>query len=371
MVAKHAMRRSRLRPRLAIIGVSIIALGGGVAALHALRSTVSSVASTTTTAPPVTTTTLPISIAAVGDTELGNSPNVPTNPTSQLAPMKRLLSAAITFGNLEGTLTNATNSKCGAPSSSCYAFRTPPSFAEAYRRAGFTVLNSANNHSFDFGSQGLADTSAALRAAGIVQAGLPGQIGYVHRKGVTVAFVDFAPYYLTNNLLVPSQLTSLVAIAKRHAAIVVVYMHSGAEGTTADHVTRTSEYYYGENRGNPYAFAHAAIDAGANLVLGSGPHVWRGMEWYRGRLIVYSMGDFTNFGNFASVGDLAITGVVHVELSSTGRFLSGSLAPALMEPGGLVVPDPTHQLWGFVNALSRTDFHNQAALVDGAGRIIP
>ena len=66
---------------------------------------------------------------------------------------------------------------------------------------GFTVLNSANNHSHDFGEQGLLDTSAALKAAGIAQTGLPGQIAIVHDGATSVAFIGFAPYTNTNNLL--------------------------------------------------------------------------------------------------------------------------------------------------------------------------
>lgn len=310
-----------------------------------------------------------VTLSAVGDTDLGNTPQLPANPSAYFVPVKAALAANIVFGNLEGTMTNGGESKCGVSSSECYAFRVPPCFAQAYKNTGFTVLNSANNHSYDFGAVGQADTTAALRAVGIVQAGLPGQIGIVHVRGVSVAFVDFAPYYLTNNMLVPNQESQLIARAKREAKVVVVYMHSGAEGTTADHVTRRYEYYYGENRGNPYAFAHAAIDDGADLVIASGPHVLRGMQWYKGRLIAYSLGDFTNYDAFASVGDLSLSAVLHVTMNVRGVIEAASVVPIVIRPGGRALVDPTHAAWAFMNQLSREDFGSSAALIGALGRV--
>jgi hypothetical protein len=142
-----------------------------------------------------------ITISAVGDTMLGNTPVLPPDPMTYLQPVEGALRAPIVFGNLEGTLTSATTSKCGAGSTDCFAFQNPPTFAPILKAAGFTVVNSANNHSHDFGAQGVADTTAALQGAGIVQAGLPGQIGLVTEGTTKVAFVDFAPYTDTNNLL--------------------------------------------------------------------------------------------------------------------------------------------------------------------------
>ena len=374
MTGRHRRPSSR-RPLLA--GVSLLVLVAGAAVywgvvVHHQAVVAPTTSTTSTTVAPATTTTVPartISFAAVGDTDLGNTPSLPAVPANEFAPVKALLKADITFGNLEGTMTTATTSKCGSNSSDCYAFRVPPSYAQVYRAAGFRVLNSANNHSYDFGAAGVAQTSAALRAAGIVQAGLPGQIGYVESHGIKVAFVDLAPYYLTNNFLVPSEVTSLIRTAHQHAQLVVVYLHAGAEGEAADHVTRESEFYYGENRGNPYVTAHQAIDDGADLVLASGPHVWRGMQWYRGHLIVYSMGDFTNYDAFSSSGDLALSGVVHVTLTASGHFVRGWVDPVVIQQGGLAVPDPTHALWSFVNGLSRSDFGTSAALLTSHGAI--
>jgi hypothetical protein len=93
------------------------------------------------------------------------------------------------------------------------------------------------------------------------------------------------------------------------------------------------------------------------------------MQWYRGHLIVYSMGDFTNYEAFSSSGDLALSGVVHVTITSTGSFVRGWVDPVVIEQGGLAVPDPHHALWSFVNGLSTADFMTSAALLSSTGAI--
>ncbi|HEV3267193.1 MAG TPA: CapA family protein [Acidimicrobiales bacterium] len=326
---------------------------------------------TTTTSVPVTTTLAPtVTLSAVGDSELGNTPHLPGNPNAYFNPVRAALAAPIVFGNLEGTFTDATTSKCNAKSTQCYAFRVPPSYARVYANAGFTVLNSANNHSDDFGAAGLASTTAALRGAGIAQAGLPGQIGLVRDGTLRVAFVDFAPYVLTNDMLNFSSARQLIRRAKSMANVVVVYMHAGAEGSGADHVTRSTEYFVGENRGNPFAFAHAAIDDGADLVIASGPHVLRGMEWYRGHLIDYSLGNFTNYDDFSSGGDLTLSGILRVTLGATGGFVSGRFTSVVLRLSGQAFVDPTRAAASFVNQLSRTDFGSNAAVIARDGAIV-
>lgn len=311
-----------------------------------------------------------VRIAAVGDMELGNSPQLPSDPRAYLQPITHALAAPIVFGNLEGTLTDSAHSKCVPNGTSCYTFRVPTSYAAVYRSAGFTVLNSANNHAYDFGQQGVIDTSAALRAAGIVQAGLPGQIGVVIEGGVKVAFVDFAPYYNTNDMLDFPAAARLIARAHQLANVVVVYMHAGAEGASADHVTRQSESFYGENRGNPYAFAHAAINDGADLVIASGPHVLRGMEWFKGHLIDYSLGDFANYYDFSAAGVLDLSAILHVTLDANGGFVSGTFTSVRLSTSGQPSVDPTNASSTFVNELSRADFGANAALIGAGGAIL-
>lgn len=364
------MRRPRRGVALGAVLVVGAGLGAGVTLSHDATTT-TTVA--TTTLAPSTTTTVPASVtlSAVGDMELGDTPQLPPDPSTYLTPVRAALAAPIVFGNLEGTITNgSSDSKCGPTSTECFAFRVPVSYAALYRAAGFTVLNSANNHSHDFGEAGVVSTSAALRAVGIAQAGLPGQIAVVREGSVRVAFVDFAPYANTNDMLNAASAEALIRHAHALADVVVVYMHAGAEGSGALHVTRATEYFVGEDRGNPYAFAHLAIDAGADLVIGSGPHVLRGMEYYRGHLIAYSLGDFANYYDFSGSGPLAISAILRVTLSATGGFVSAHLTSVALSASGQPHVDPTGAAVRFVNALSRADFASAAALVRPNGSLV-
>lgn len=386
MSPEHARRRRQTSSRTyfwrrLVVGVSALVVIGATAfavvwlAAPAHQGGGSHAGGTSTTvhsAHAVTTTTqalTPVTMSAVGDTDLGNTPVLPPDPTAYLEPVKAALQGPIVFANLEGTLTDATTSKCSPTSTECFAFRSPTSDAQVLKTIGFTVINSANNHSHDFGSQGLADTTAALQGAGLVQAGLPGQIGIVSDGTTKVAFVDFAPYPNTNNLLDLPTAKSLIIQAKSEANVVVVYMHAGAEGSAADHVTGSEETYVGEDRGNAKAFAHAAIDDGASLVIASGPHVLRGMEEYNGHLIAYSLGNFCGYQNFATGGTLSLSGILTVTMTGNGVFTGGHFTSLLLEGVGQPTVDPSGEAAHFVNGLSSADFGAAAVNILPSGEI--
>jgi hypothetical protein len=313
-----------------------------------------------------------VTFAAVGDTMLGNSPELPAEPGSYLAAVKGQLRGDVVFGNLEGTLTDVSSSpKCGGPSGGdCFAFRTPPSYARHLASAGFTVMNDANNHSYDFGAAGLDQTIAALHGAGIAQTGLPGQITVVKAGGEKVAFVGFAPYSLTASLLDLPAARTLIRRAARRAKLVVVAIHAGAEGTDAQHVSGSEEHYLGEDRGNPRRFARMAVRSGADLVLGSGPHVLRGMEIFRDRLIAYSLGNFSGFHNFDTAGVLGASAILHVALEPDGAFRSGRIASVRLIDAGRPVPDPSGEGARLIRRLSREDLGDGAVRIGGKGRIL-
>jgi poly-gamma-glutamate capsule biosynthesis protein CapA/YwtB (metallophosphatase superfamily) len=314
-----------------------------------------------------------ISFAAVGDTMLGNTPELPSDPGSYLDHVKGQLTGDVVFGNLEGTLTDVSDSpKCGGESDAgtCYAFRTPPSYARYLAGAGFTVMNNANNHSYDFGPAGLEQTIAALHKAGIAQDGLPGKVTVVEAGGERVAFVGFAPYAQTASLLDLEAARRLIRYAARRSSIVVVAIHAGAEGSDAQHVTGSEETYLGEDRGNPEAFAKMAIRAGADLVFGSGPHVLRGMEIYRERLIAYSLGNFSGFHNFTTEGVLGATAVLHVTVDRDGAFRSGRITSVRLIEAGQPVLDPSDEGADLIRELSREDLGKGAVRIGGDGRIL-
>jgi poly-gamma-glutamate capsule biosynthesis protein CapA/YwtB (metallophosphatase superfamily) len=286
----------------------------------------------------------------------------PDNGRGSLAAVVGTLERAdLTFGNLEETMSTASGSKCGAGSSNCYAFQAPPSYSGLLRSAGFDVMNMANNHAFDFGPTGRAQTIAALTRARLASTGAPGQITVLEANGTRVAFLGFAPYPWAARIERIPQAVALVRRAATRADLVVVAIHAGAEGSTATHVPHGTEYFLGENRGNSRAFAHAVVNAGADLVVGSGPHVLRGIEQYHGHLIAYSLGNFAGFKNFTLGGTLSLSGILRVALDPDGSWRSARLIPVALRGAGLPALDPSNASVRLVAQLSREDFGANAA----------
>ncbi|MDX6555166.1 MAG: hypothetical protein QOD86_1361 [Miltoncostaeaceae bacterium] len=318
--------------------------------------------------PRRSTATAPVSIAAVGDIMMGSSDHgLPSDGgAGSFTSVTGLLGADILMGNLEGPLTDATGgSKCGADSTSCFAFRTPPSYVANLKSAGFDVMNVANNHAFDFGPEGLADTLAALRGAGIAETGSVGTEAVLDRGGTRVVFLGFAPYPWADPLLEPDRAAARVREAAAKADVVVVTMHAGAEGSDATHVPEGPESFLGEQRGDSRAFARAVIDAGADLVIGHGPHVLRGMELYKGRLVAYSLGNFLGYEAFSLSGALSTSAVLRVRVAADGRFLDGTLKPVQLVGAGR--PAPGGNAVAMVDALSAEDFGARAVRLSPEG----
>jgi hypothetical protein len=307
----------------------------------------------------------------VGDIAFSARQGLPRGgPLSVLGGVRRYLGGAdLTTGNLEGTLGSGGPSKCSRNGGNCFAFQAPASYARPLRKAGFGLFNVANNHSRDFGTSGISQTMRALAAAGIAHTGLAGEIRVLPVGGRRVAFLGFAPYPWTSPLTDIPAARRMIAAAARRAKIVVVFIHAGAEGAGALHVPHGTEHAFGENRGAARAFAHAAIGAGADVVLGSGPHVLRGMECYKRRLIAYSLGDFVGYRTLSISGVLALSGVLRVRLGATGALLGGRLFPVRLSPPGVPHPDRSGASIRLVRSLSRADFGARACRVSRAGAI--
>jgi poly-gamma-glutamate capsule biosynthesis protein CapA/YwtB (metallophosphatase superfamily) len=314
----------------------------------------------------------PVTLQWVGDIALSTQRGLPPGGLARaLEPVSpQLHDAQLTLGNLEGTLSTGGTSKCGPGSiggGTCFAFQAPPSTAQQLRRLSFGLVNQANNHSEDYGPSGRAQTLNALRAAGIAQTGLPGEITRLTVGGVRVAFLGFAPYSYDANLLDIPAAQALVRRARHSAAIVVVTIHAGAEGADQLHTPRGTQFYLGENRGNARAFAHAVINAGASIVFGSGPHVIRGIERYRGHLIAYSLGNFVGYHTLGGQGVLSQSAILRVTLSATGRVRAARwISIRLID--GLPRPEPSEQSAKLVATLSREDFPTDHYTIPPDGR---
>jgi hypothetical protein len=311
-----------------------------------------------------------ISLEWVGDIALSTQRGLPPGGLeSALAPVAKLLrDADVTTGNLEGTLSVSGPSKCGAGVSgtNCFAFQAPPSTAFALRALGFDLVNQANNHSMDFGLTGREQTVAALNAAGVAHTGFPGEITYLRVKGVRFAFLGFAPYAYDANLLDIPGAVALVRQARLHASIVVVIIHAGAEGADALHVPYGPQFYLGEDRGDARAFSHAVIAAGATIVLGSGPHVIRGVERVRGHVVAYSLGNFVGYNTLGGGGVLNDSAILRVTFDQRGQLLAARWIPIVLV-GGLPRPDPTNASAHLVASLSEQDFPSDHFAIEPDG----
>jgi poly-gamma-glutamate capsule biosynthesis protein CapA/YwtB (metallophosphatase superfamily) len=314
-----------------------------------------------------------ITIGWVGDITPGSRYGLPAGAGRALfaAVRRTLREPDLMAGNLEGTLSAGGASKCGiVPAEGCFAFQAPPANAAALRDAGLDLVNLANNHSFDFGADGRMQTLRALTGAGVAFTGLPGDVRVLERHGIRVAFAGFSTYRWTPSMDDPAAVRAIVGQAAAIADVVVVLFHAGAEGADRTAVPAGREWAYGEDRGDSRAFAHAAIDAGADLVLGSGPHVIRGLETYRGRLIAYSLGNFAGVHNFATGGTLSTSGVLTVRVDRRGRVRNGWWHGVALDGSGTPHPDGGGSR-ALVAALSARDFGAAGPRVLPSGRIVP
>ena len=316
----------------------------------------------------------PVTLEWVGDMAMSSTLGLPPAGVYRaVSPMGRTLRRAdLTIGNLEGTLSVGGASKCGGASGgTCFAFQAPPSTAFALHRLGFDLVNQANNHAQDFGATGHAQTIAALRRAKLSWTGDRGQITYLTTHGVRVAFLGFAPYEYASSLLDIAGAKAMVRRAARHAAIVVVIIHAGAEGADQLHTPRGTEYFLGENRGDARLFAHSVIRAGASVVLGSGPHVIRGVQRYRGHLIAYSLGNFIGYRTLGGGGVLDDSGVMRVSLNpANGRVVAAHWIPVRLDDGLPRLADGDGDA-PLVARLSREDFPNSHFHIAPNGTFAP
>ncbi|MCK4868334.1 MAG: CapA family protein [Alphaproteobacteria bacterium] len=272
-----------------------------------------------------------------------------------------LQSGDITFGNMEGSLFDGDgeHKPCKNPKT-CYVFRSPSFHGEFLREMGFDVMSVANNHSGDFRAAGRNATMAALGRNGIAFAGIdaPGlrTATLTLDGGVRVGVLAVSPNWGTVSINDHARAAEIVRQLNARHDIVLVSFHGGAEGREMTRVPREMEIFYGEERGDVYGFAHAMIDAGADVVLGHGPHVPRAVEIYRGRFIAYSLGNFWTYGRF-NLRDLAgVAPVVDLKLARDGRLLNARIHSARQHGGGVPRLDDSGAAARAIAELTAQDF---------------
>ena len=297
---------------------------------------------TATIAPLPTATPIPqVNLYAVGDIMLGRTVGdqvLAHGPKVVFAGVQSVLdSADLLAGNLECTITDRSQ-----PEHKSFTLKAPPQAAQALSLAGFDVLSLANNHAMDYGYAGLLDTQGSLGQYGIatVGAGLDAAAAHtpliITRNGLKIAFLAYADVLPENSgfdartwIATPSQpgiawanpdqIKSDVTAAKLQADVVVVLLHAGIEITDVINSLNDAQR----------SAAHAAIDAGAALVIGSHPHVLQQIDRYHGGLIAYSLGNFV-FDQYAGIADATI--ILRVVLDRSG-VKSYDYVPVLIENG--------------------------------------
>lgn len=316
-------------------------------------------------------------LAAAGDTMMGTdlrrgpSGLAPDDGAELFEGVDSVLRGAdLSFVNLEGPLADGLpQTKCGPQAKSCYAFRTPTRYVKALVDAGVDLASLANNHSMDLGPKGMEQSMATLDAAGIAHAGPVGDVAIVELDGLKVGMVAAHSGSCCLNVNRPQEVAAAIAELDRQVDVVILSFHGGAEGAAHRHVPGEVEIGYGEKRGDVQDLAHTAVDAGADLVLGHGPHVLRGMEVYKGRMIAYSLGNFCGYKQFGTQGGYGGTSVIlEVELADNGVLTAAKLHPVALDSQGRPRLDPTGAAWAQIQELSRADFPQTGVRVgeDGA-----
>ena len=301
-------------------------------------------------------------IKAVGDIMLGTNfpddrlaPNDGSELLKVITPI--LKDADITFGNLEGVLLQDGEAakKC-KKRSSCYVFRSPPHYANYLKKAGFDVLSLANNHARDFGEEGRSATMKALSDVGLRHSGRVGDVARWKVKGSTVTWIAYAPFGGSHDLLdIPLAVKQIKALDK-NSDMIFVSIHAGAEGKDVKHIPFKNEMFYGEDRGDVVKFSHAVIDAGADLVIGHGPHVPRAMELYKKRLVAYSLGNFATYQGIRITSDNGVAPILSVIVSPKGEFKQAQIVSARQfRPQG-TLPDKTQRAAKLIEELTLDDF---------------
>jgi hypothetical protein len=333
------------------------------------------------TVPVPTTPVTPdsICIAAVGDIMLGTSypdnRNLPPDSAknSFIEVLHDLRNADVTFGNLEGTLLDT-----GAPAyfkmhqlQPAFLFRMPVRYGAVIKQAGFNVLSLANNHSNDFDVMGRNSTMKTLDSLGIQYGGLNSKPTAIFKiRGITYGFCAFAPNGQTPSLLNLRKSAEIIQQLKQQCDIVIVSFHGGGEGLAYEHIPCTSEKFIGENRGDVHAFAHTAIDAGADLVLGNGPHVCRAMELYKNRLIAYSLGNFYTYRCVSVAGVCGLAPVLKVYLDKKGEFLNGRILSYIQSHNAGLEPDSLNRAANRIKYLTAVDFEQPGISIAADGKIV-
>jgi poly-gamma-glutamate capsule biosynthesis protein CapA/YwtB (metallophosphatase superfamily) len=312
-----------------------------------------------------------IRVAAMGDIMMGTENLLPADGGKGLFldVKPHLKGADVVFGNIEGSLTDKGSPTKTGKAGRTYCFRTPPSYVTYLVDAGFNMVSIANNHINDYGPLGKQQTIETLKTNKIGFSGPTGTTASMTAKGLKIALVAFHTSAHSNHLNDYTGSQRLVAgLAKTHD-LVIVSFHGGAEGAKALHVRDGSETFYGEDRGDVKRFSRGVIDAGADLVIGHGPHVPRAMEIYKGHLIAYSLGNFCTGKGISVKGNNGLAPLLLADLTKDGKIAGGQIVSFIQAFGQHPKQDKKNRAAKLIYKLGVEDLPKTNA-VDANGRIV-
>lgn len=312
--------------------------------------------------------TIRLSIAFVGDVMMGTTfpdsihgSHLPANDGAHLFDDARHVTERVDLmgANLEGSFLEGPGKRRPMRNPKTYfIFRMPPKYVKNLVDAGFDFVGIANNHINDFGQPGRKSTVNTLREANLPVVGLKGicETAIIERKGLKIGVTQFG--HGANNLDVNdlSELRRVVSGLKKQCDIVVVSFHGGAEGTAHMHVTGKPETYVGERRANVKEFARTAIDTGADIVFGHGPHVPRAAELYKGHIIFYSLGNFCTPYRMGIAGATGLAPIAEVVIDGNGNFTGGKIHSLRQVKGVGPRIDKSNEAARLIRRLSAEDF---------------
>lgn len=320
-----------------------------------------------------------ITIAMVGDIMMGttypkNENNLTADDGATLFQdaAEVLRNADIAAGNLEGAMYDGEGKvkPCYNPAR-FFAFKMPERYSKHLIDAGFDFVSIANNHIHDFGPEALEGTQKALDRAGLAYAGVRDKkpSAVVEKDGRKIGFAAFGfddDMPSVNNF---EEIETLVSGLKNECDFVVVSFHGGGEGEQFQHVPHKKEIT-SKDRGDVEKFAHAAIDAGADVVYGHSPHVPRAAELYKDRIIFYSLGNFCTPYRFNLADVRGLAPIAEVTLKPDGSFDKGKIHSFVQTKGVGPRKDNTNRAAKRMAELMQSDFPSTRITITDSGEIV-
>ncbi len=318
-----------------------------------------------------------ITIAMTGDVMFGTTyPEVklPTNGGRNLFDHVASIigGADVAVGNLECVISDTAAPRPKRPGKYTFFFRSPTSGAKLLNDAGYDFMSMANNHAYDFLEEGIASSKENLEKYGIGHAGTIGDEHSIKTiDGVKYGFVAFG--HSTSTLHTYDTLTvqRIIREVRPQVDVLIVSFHGGAEGAKYAHLPYGNETFVGDFRGDSRKFSHMAIDLGADVVFGHGPHVVRAMELYKGHLIAYSLGNFCTPGGINVAGKNGYAPVLEVKINrETGEFIEGKIHSFIQQWRMGPQPDKNNRAASEIRALTRSDIKNPGITIGDDGSIL-